>query len=125
MLLAVNPASVALGVSGGLSLAFTVVAFAVVGLGPWFTWVPDVAFVAAAGAVGVISLATTGARARGVTSSVREGANAAALAGAIGGLAAGICYVAFGRGLANLVILPTIGAVGGAIVGTAAAWWRR
>jgi hypothetical protein len=60
MLLTVKPASLSVGISGGLSLTFALVAFAVVGLGPWFTWVPDSVLIIAAAAVGVIDLARAG-----------------------------------------------------------------
>jgi hypothetical protein len=40
-------------------------------------------------------------------------------------VAAGACYVVFGKGIENVLILPVIGAASGALVGTIAAWWRR
>jgi len=121
----VNPASLSVGISGGISLAFAVVVFAVVGLGPWFTWVPDSVLIIAVAAIGVIDLARAGARGRALTGWVRDGASAAALAGAIAGFAAGACFVVFGKGVENLVILPAIGAVAGVVIGGAASWWRR
>jgi hypothetical protein len=36
-----------------------------------------------------------------------------------------MCFVLFGNGIENLVVLPLIGAVSGLVIGTAAAWWRR
>jgi hypothetical protein len=121
----VNPASLSVGISTGISLSFAVVVFAVVGLGPWFTWVPDEVLIIAVAAVGVIDLARAGARGRRLTGWIRDGATAAALAGAIAGVAAGMCFVLFGNGIENLVVLPLIGAVSGIGVGTIAAWWRR
>jgi hypothetical protein len=121
----VNPASLSVGVSTGIALSFAVVVFAVVGLGPWFTWVPDAVLIIAAGAIGVIDLARAGARGRAVTGSIRDGVSAAALAGAIAGLAAGVSYVVFGKGIENLVILPVVGALFGLVIGSVAAWWRR
>ena len=120
-----NAASLSIGISTGISLSFAVVVFAVVGLGPWFTWVPDSVLIIAAAAVGVIDLARAGARGRALTGWVRDGATAAALGGAIAGVAAGMCFVVFGSGIANLAILPVVGAVAGLVIGGAAAWWRR
>ncbi len=120
-----NPASLAVGISAGISLAFAVVVFAVVGLGPWFEWVPDSVLIIAAAAIGVIDLARAGARGRALTGWIRDGVTAAALAGAIAGFAAGACYVVFGKGIANLAILPVVGAVAGIVIGGGAAWWRR
>ena len=125
MLLTVNPASISVGISAGISLSFAVTVFAVVGLGPWFTWVPDSVLIISAAAVGVIDLARAGARGRALTGWVRDGASAATLAGAIAGFAAGACYVVFGQGALDLVILPIIGAVTGLLIGGFAAWWRR
>jgi len=121
----VNPASLSIGISTGISLSFAVVVFAVVGLGPWFTWVPDSVLVIAAAAVGVIDLARAGARGRALTGWVRDGATAAALGGAIAGVAAGACFIVFGKGIANLAILPVVGAAAGLVIGGAVAWWRR
>ena len=106
-------------------MSFAVVVFAVVGLGPWFTWVPDSVFIIAIAAIGVIDLARAGARGRQLTGWIRDGATAAALAGAIAGVAAGMCFVVFGKGIENLVTLPVIGAVAGLVIGGVAAWWRR
>jgi hypothetical protein len=106
-------------------MSFAVVVFAVVGLGPWFEWVPDVVFVIAAMAMGVINLGQAGVRASTISGTVRDGASAAAVAGAIAGVAAGICYVVFGKGLANLAVLPIVGALAGAAVGSVAAFARR
>ena len=125
MLLTVNPASLSIGISSGISLSFAVTVLAVVGLGPWFTWVPDSVLIIAAAAMGAIDLARAGARGRALTGWVRDGASAAALAGAIAGTSAGGCFVVFGQGALELVILPIIGALAGLAIGGFAAWWRR
>ena len=101
------------------------VVFAVVGLGATFDAVPDSVFVIAVIAIAVIDLARAGARGRQLTGWIRDGATAAALAGAIAGFAGGACFVVFGKGAENLAILPVIGAVFGLVVGGIAAWWRR
>jgi len=121
----VNPASLSVGISFGISLSFAVVVFAVVGLGPWFTWVPDSVLIIAAAAVGIIDLARAGARGRQLTGWIRDGVTAAALAGAIAGIAAGIPFVVYGEGAEYLAILPLIGALSGLVIGGIAAWWRR
>jgi hypothetical protein len=125
MLYLVNAASVAIGVSGGLALSFVTVVFAVVGLGPWFTWLPEAVLIIGAGALALIQLGMTGSRARAVRGAVRDGAGAAAIAGAIAGFVAGICFVVFGKGLENVMILPVLGAVTGAAVGTVTAFVSR
>jgi hypothetical protein len=125
MLWLVNAAAVAIGVSGGLALSFVAVVFAVVGLGPWFTWVPEAVLVIGAAALALIQLGTTGSRARAVTGAVRDGAGAAAIAGAIAGFVAGICFVLFGKGPENVAILLVLGALGGGAVGTATAFATR
>jgi hypothetical protein len=116
---------IAVGIGSGSALSFAVVVFAFVGLNPSFSWVPEVPFLLFVGAVVLIDLVTAGTRAVRISGSVRDGALAAALAGAIGGFVAGGCYVISGRSAVNLVALPILGALVGAAVGAAAAFLRR
>jgi hypothetical protein len=123
--LTVQRAWIAVGIGSGSALSFAVVVFAFVGLNPSFSWVPEAPFLLFVGAVVLIDLVTAGTRAARISGSVRDGALAAALAGAIGGVVAGGCYVISGRSAVNLVALPILGALGGAAVGAAAAFLRR
>jgi hypothetical protein len=108
-----------------MPLSFAVVVFAFVGLSPAFSWVPEIPFLGFVAAVVLIDLVGASIRAGRMTGFVRDGALAAALTGAIGGAVAGACYVIAGRSVANLVVLPMLGTLAGAVVGAAAAFVRR
>ena len=123
--MAVQRAWLAVGIQSAMPLSFSVVVFAFVGLSPQFSWVPEIPFLGFVAAVVLLDLVGAGMRAGRMTGNVRDGAMAAALAGAIGGAVAGVCYVISGRSATNLVVLPVLGAVAGAVVGAAAAFIRR
>ncbi|MDQ2950955.1 MAG: hypothetical protein M3R54_01685 [Chloroflexota bacterium] len=112
------------GAQGGLALSVVAVALAIVGLAPAFTWIPEVPLLLVAALLPIAGLTITGRRGA-ADGPVRHGAFAGALAGAMCGAAAGVCYFAFGKPFANLVILPALGLLAGAIIGFLAALPRR
>ena len=121
----VQGAWIGAGIGSGLALSVAAVAFAYVGLSPQFSWVPETPFLLFAAGIAIIDLAAAGGRTARASRRVRDGAMAAALAGALGGLAAGVCYVVFDRSAVNLIVLPLLGALAGTLVGTAAALFQR
>ncbi len=112
------------GLQGGLALSIVAVALAIVGLTPAFTWIPEIPLLLAAAVLPIAGLAITGRRGA-ADGPALHGAFAGALAGALCGAAGGVCYVAFGKPLTNLVVLPGLGLVAGAIVGLVAAFPRH
>jgi len=121
----VHGAWVGAGIGFGLALSVAVVAFAYVGLSSQFSWVPEIPFLLFTAGVVLIDLAMAGVRTAHASGRIRDGAMAAGLAGAIGGLTAAVCYVLFGKSVVNLIALPLLGAGAGVVVGAASALLRR
>jgi hypothetical protein len=109
------------GLKGGVAMAVVAIVFAVVGLSPSMTWVPEVLLLAAAILVPVVILGVTGFRVGGRSTRVSAGTLAGALAGAIGGLAGGLSYVVFGKPTLNIVAGMLAGAMAGGVIGATGA----
>src|ERR1700704_3874681 len=73
------------GLKGGVAMAVVAVVFAVVGLSPSLTWVPEIPLLAAAFLLPVAIIGVAGFRAGARTRGVPSGTLAGGLAGAIGG----------------------------------------
>ena len=102
------------------------VLFAVVGLTPSFSWVPEVPLLAAGVLLPAAILGATGFRAGARSRNVFAGALAGAIAGALGGFVGGVSYVVFGKPALNIAVGLLAGAVlGGAIGATGALLGRR
>ena len=99
--------------------------FAVVGLSPSLTWVPEVPLIAAAVLLPIAIFGIAGFRAAARTRVVSAGALAGSLAGAIGGFVGGVSYVFFGKPALNIAVGLVAGAVAGAAVGTVGALLSR
>jgi hypothetical protein len=108
------------GVRIGLALGVCVVLFAVLGLGPASTSIPEVPLIAAAVGVPIAGYALAGARAAARTQRWLAGLAAGAIAGALSGAVGGASYVLFGKPLLNIPVGLVLGAIGGALVGAAA-----
>ena len=113
------------GIAGGLLLALFAVAFAILGLTPSLSWIPEVPLLAAAVIVPVAIMVVTGHKAYARTLDVVAAVLAGSLAGALGGLTGGVSYVVAGRSAVNLVAGLLVGVVGGAFLGWAGAMVAR
>lgn len=102
---------------GGLMLAGFSVAFAVVGLSPGFSWVPEALLLGAAVFVPAVVLAWTGWRAARRANGIATAAFVTATAGLIGGGVAGTMYVLYGKSPLNVPIGLAAGAIAGSFVG--------
>jgi hypothetical protein len=105
---------------GGASILF-----AVVGLSPSLTWVPEVPLLAAAVLLAIAIFGIAGFRAGARAGVVQAGALAGGLAGALGGCVGGVSYVFFGKPALNIVVGLLAGAMAGAAIGTLGALLRR
>jgi hypothetical protein len=99
--------------------------FALVGLSPSLTWVPEVPLLAAAVLLPIAIFGIAGFRAAARTRVVAAGALAGSLAGAIGGFVGGVSYVFFGKSALNIAVGLVAGAVAGAAIGTVGALLSR
>ena len=106
-------------------MAAVAVVLAIVGLLPFFSWVPEVPLLAAAVLLPVAIFGVAGYRAEGRAGHVLAGALAGGLAGAISGGVGGISYVVFGKPVLNIAIGILVGAVSGSAIGTAGALLGR
>jgi hypothetical protein len=113
------------GLKGGVALAVVSILFAVIGLSPSLTWVPELPLLAAAVLFPVAIIGIAGFRVGAQTRLVWAGALAGTLAGAIGGLVGGFAYVFFGKAMLNVAVGLVAGALGGATVGTTGALLSR
>ncbi|GAC1684244.1 MAG: hypothetical protein PVS2B1_03570 [Candidatus Dormibacteraceae bacterium] len=109
------------GVGSGALLAGFAILFAILGLTPSFSWIPEVPLLAIAGVVPVAVLMVTGYRAWKSSGSIRMGAIAGATAGSIGGFTGGVAYVVFGKSIFNVVAGTIVGIASGAVLGAAGA----
>lgn len=85
------------GVRSGLLLGGLIVGFAVLGIAPAFSTLPEAPLVALAVAVPVVGYVWTGFRARRKAGRFTAGALAGTLAGAISGTIAGLAYLALNQ----------------------------
>jgi hypothetical protein len=113
------------GLTGGIAMGMAAVMFAVVGLLPSLSWVPEVPLLAAAVVVPFAIIGIAGFRAWARSRRVVAGAMAGGLAGAIGGLAGGVSYVVFGKPVVNIAVGLAAGAMAGAAIGTMGALLSR
>jgi hypothetical protein len=113
------------GLTGGVAMGVAAVVFAVVGLSPSLSWVPEVPLLAVAVLVPIAAFGIAGFRAGARTSRVLAGALAGGMAGAIGGFVGGVSYVVFGKPALNIAVGLLAGAVSGAAIGTAGALLSR
>jgi hypothetical protein len=104
------------GLKEGLILGVAAVILGVAGLSPSLTWIPEALLLALFVLVPVTVLAFAGYHA---------GALGASIAGAIGGCAGGLTYVAFGKPALNVFVGTVAGAVGGAVIGAFAARFAK
>ena len=115
----------AFGVAGGLLLALFAVVFAILGLTPSLSWIPEVSLLAVAVIVPVAILLVTGHRAYARTLNVVASMLAGSLAGALGGLTGGVSYVVAGKSAVNVVAGLLAGVVGGGFLGCIGAMVAR
>jgi hypothetical protein len=108
------------GLRIGLALGVCVVIFAVLGLGPASSWIPEVPLIVAAVGVPIAGYALAGSRAAARTQRWPTGLAAGAVAGALSGAIGGASYVLFGKPLLNIPVGLVLGTIGGALVGAAA-----
>ena len=113
------------GLRGGIAMGVAAVLFAVVGLTPSLSWVPEVPLLAAGALVPIAILGVIGFRAGARTRALSAGALAGGFAGAIGGCVGGVSYVVFGKPLLNIAVGLAAGAGTGAVIGTAGAFLNR
>jgi hypothetical protein len=108
------------GLRIGLPLGMCVIALAVLGLSPAFSWIPEVLLLATAAIAPVAAFAFAGSRAATRTRRWTDGLLAGAIAGTLSGAAGGLSYALFGKPLLNIAVGLVLGTVGGALVGMAA-----
>jgi hypothetical protein len=109
------------GVRAGAGLAAFAILFAILGLSPSLSWIPEVLLLTVAGVVPIALLTVTGYRAWKSFGSIRTGAIAGATAGAIGGFAGGAAYVVFGKPVFNVVAGTIVGVAAGGVLGAVGA----
>ena len=112
-----RPAWLREGILGGLAVAVAVVLFAVLGLTPSFTWIPEGPLVTIAILVALLGYGLIGYRVRAQTGRLAAASAAAAVAGGISGAVGGITYTLFGKSVLNIAVGLTLGAIGGGIIG--------
>jgi hypothetical protein len=110
-------AGAAFGARSGILLGLIALAFAVLGLSPSFSWIPEVPLIVAAIIVPVGILAFTGFQASSRSGLTMSGAAAGGQAGAVGGFIGGLAYFLFGKPALNIVVGLLAGAIGGAAIG--------
>src|ERR1700716_1137863 len=106
------------GARPGAVLAALAILFAIVGLTPSLSWVPEVPLLTIAGVIPIAVLTVTGYRAWKSSGSIPMGAMGGATAGAIGGFAGGVAYVVFGKPIFNVVAGTIVGVAAGAVLGS-------
>jgi hypothetical protein len=109
------------GVRAGAALAVFAILFAILGLTPSLSWIPEVPVLTIAGLVPIALLTVTGYRTWKKSGSILMGAIAGATAGGIGGCTGGMAYVFFGQPLFNVVAGTIVCVVAGAVLGAVGA----
>jgi hypothetical protein len=109
------------GVRAGAALAAFAILFAILGLTPSLSWIPEVPLLTVAGVVPIALLTLTGYRAWKSSGLILMGAIAGATAGGIGGCAGGVAYVVLGKPVFNVVAGTIVGIGAGAALGAVGA----
>ena len=104
-------------IRGGVILAACAVVFAILGLTPSLSSIPEIPLLLAAGLAPIVILTVAGYRAAKRTGQVLLGLRAGAVAGAIGGAAGGLVYVVYGKAVLNIPIGLVVGLAGGLVLG--------
>ncbi len=110
-------AGAASGARSGILLGLVALAFAVLGLSPSLSWIPEVPLIVAAVILPVGILAFTGFQATSRSGLTISGATTGGQAGAIGGFIGGLAYFLFGKPALNIVVGLLAGAIAGAAIG--------
>lgn len=113
--------AVTAGVRGGTVLAALAILFAILGLTPSLSWIPEVPLLTIALVMPIAVLTVTGYRAWKSSGLILMGAIAGATAGGIGGCAGGVAYVVFGKSAVNVVAGAIVGVAAGAALGAVGA----
>jgi hypothetical protein len=101
------------GVRAGAVLAALAILFAILGLTPSLSWIPEVPLLTIAGVMPIAVLTVTGYRAWKSSGLILMSAIAGGTAGGIGGCAGGVAYVLFGKPAVNVVAGTIVGVVAG------------
>ncbi|MDQ2923708.1 MAG: hypothetical protein M3Q90_05380 [Candidatus Dormibacteraeota bacterium] len=110
------------GVGPGIVLAVFAIVFAILGLTPSLSWIPEIPLLIIAGSVPIALLLATGYRAWKSFRITQMAATAGAAAGGIGGCAGGVAYVVYGKPALNGVVGTIVGIAAGVALGTVGAW---
>ena len=110
------------GVGPGIVLAVFAIVFAILGLMPALSWIPEIPLLVIAASVPIALLLATGYRAWKSFRITQMAATAGAAAGGIGGCAGGVAYVVYGKPALNVVVGTIVGIAAGAALGTVGAW---
>ncbi|HET6312183.1 MAG TPA: hypothetical protein VFH00_14410 [Candidatus Nitrosotalea sp.] len=102
------------GVRAGIILAVFAILFAILGLTPSLSWIPEIPLLTIAGLVPIALLMVTGYRTWKSSGLIRMGVIAGATAGAVGGCMGGVAYVVFGKSAVNVVVGLIVGVAAGA-----------
>ena len=102
---------------GGAILGVLAVVFAVLGLTPSLTWIPEAPLLLIAAVLPAAILLVTGYRTYRATRDSISGLVSGAMAGALGGIAGGAAYVVYGKSAFNLVTGLLAGAIAGGFFG--------
>jgi hypothetical protein len=111
-----------LGGRAGAALSAFAILFAILGLTPSLSWIPEIPLLGIAGVVPIALLLVTGYRTWKRFGLIRMGAIAGATAGGIGGCAGGVAYVVFGKPVFNVVAGTIVGIAAGVVLGAVGAW---
>ncbi|TMC52689.1 MAG: hypothetical protein E6J20_10895 [Chloroflexi bacterium] len=105
------------GFRGGAILGAFAAVFAVLGLTPSLSWIPEAPLLAIAGVVPAAIILIVGYRSYTATRDTVSGLISGATAGALGGLVGGLAYVAYGKSPVNIVAGLLSGAIAGGLFG--------
>ena len=105
------------GMRWGLVLAVFAIVFGILGLTPSLAWIPEVLLLGAGALVPLLVLGIAGSRAGSRSGQAASGLLAGVVAGGISGIAGGLCYVAYGKPVLNVIVGLLAGTAGGAVIG--------
>ena len=113
------------GLRAGILLAGFSLAFAVLGLTPSLSWIPEVPLLIMAALVPFFLLLYTGRRVGKGGSGPGSASLAGAVAGGIGGLTGGVGYLLYGKSAINVGVGIVVGIVSGALLGATGFHWGK